>query len=313
MSWELQLDAASYIQFANNASLEAATKVHGAFSCTGKFLKDAAASSLSWLDGAAKADHSAYKCGLIYYSGFGQFCIYDSTTSIFQLNTHVGAALSTLGDATLYDVHWVVNDNAFLGGTDVCALRVFAAGDMDGTLIASWSTSSSVSVGTAAGEGVRWFKGIDPATGFGSVAGTFDWAKIGNDNTFSYENATMEEGSGSSVAPSGTITGTYSWINVAAIDHGVVTLPTNPVNVGAGDTATVVWYTSADNSTPASPQPSTSWTVTGAGATIDFTTGAYLGAYPGTAVITANTGIKNASATLTIKTPFNLLGNFTTP
>ena len=309
----VQLDAGSYILYANNATIEAASKLYLAFNVQGKFLKDATGISLTWLDGFAKSDHSAYKAALIFYDPFGDFCIYDSTGSIFPLSTHSGAAISSLGDATRYDVLCVINDNAFLGGSDVCALIVYASGDLLGTEILRRSTASSATVGTAAGVGSRWLGGIDAATGFGSVAGTFDWAKADDDSSLSVFDSELEEGSGTSVSPSGTITGTFSWEGGAADpDHGVVTLTpsSTPLN-GGSSTATVDWQDAGNASL--SPQPATTWSVDpdSQAVTIDSSTGEITVVAAGTATIRATSGAVDATADITVTNPYDFTGAIT--
>ncbi len=75
----LQLDSGSYVQFANNATLASATKVHGAFNVSGAFLNSLAGlGGVIPMDIVAKADLSLIKGGLVWYGPSGFFGMFLS-------------------------------------------------------------------------------------------------------------------------------------------------------------------------------------------------------------------------------------------
>lgn len=312
MSQLVSLNAGSYILYANNASLEATTKVWGAFRCTGLTLKNAVNDGgYVWLDGAAKADHSAFKFGMLWAGPFGQPAIYGSDGGIVPLSNHTGAAISTLDNVTMYEVGYTVMDNAALGGSVVSRFTVYPAGGLfGGSPIASWDVTAPSTVGTTSGCGCRFLGGFP--SGFATVAGIYDWAKIGNTSGLSYEDSQLEEGSGSSVSPSGTITGSFSWLGGASDpDHGVVTLTPSSILLGATSVATVDWQDVSSASLV--PQPTTAWSIVSdsLAATVNASTGVVTGVAAGSATVRATAGIVTATAEITVVNPYTFTGTIT--
>lgn len=297
--WAVQLDAGSYIEFANNASLGAATKVWGAFSVNGDYLNHLPnGSGTIAIDVIGNADHSTPKCGLTYVVTSAVFGALMSDGGDYILTVHTGLNLGQFDPALYYDVLWVAKDTATMGCDFI--VQMYNAGDLGGTAVASWKTFGTLPVlNTTSTVGCRRLN--VGQTGFTSMAGTYDWAKIGQDNTFGFENAPLEEGSGTAVTPSGTITGSFQWVNPAAgPDHGVVTITPPSVLNGEGAVAVAQWFDASNNLL--SPQPSTGWQVNGDShaATIDAS-GNITSVAAGTATIRAAAGATTATADVTVR------------
>lgn len=124
------------------------------------------------------------------------------------------------------------------------------------------------------------------------------------------------EGSGTTTAESVdnatgqmTLNGTPSWVTVSsAADHGTVTLTPSTIAYNGSGTATVQWYDVANNPIP---DPGTTWSVVGSGATINAASGAYVGAGAGTATIRATAGAAHADATLILTRRLTITGTMT--
>lgn len=215
-AYALQLASGSYISFANNTSLEAATKVWGAFNVYGSFITGlTGVGTYVAIDMVADSGFTAFKSGLLWAGPSGTvFGVIDSSGSIIPL-TVVTGSLGSLSSTTYYDVRWVMKDSAGVSSGQDAQVDIYAAGDLGGTSLYEAHTLAVVASMNTSGRGVRRF-GATSDAGFTATAMTVDWAKIGNDNTYGYENAPLEEGSGSSVSPSGTINGSFTWLPFAA-------------------------------------------------------------------------------------------------
>lgn len=214
-NWALQLDPGSYISYASNGSLDAATKVWGAFRVYGSFLTGLASNgNYVAIDVVGDSGFTAFKAGLIWAGPSGvMFGVIDQS-AIWTLNQITGS-LGSLSNTSYYDVRWVVKDGASVSSGQDAQIDIYAAGDLGGTSLYEAHTLASLAALTTSGRGVRRL-GCTTDAGFSGTSVTFDWAKIGNDNTYSFEDSQLEEGSGSSVSPSGTINGTFTWIPLAA-------------------------------------------------------------------------------------------------
>lgn len=223
-NYALQLDAASYVQFANNTSLEAATKVWGAFRVKGDFLNAVnGVGGYVAIDLVCDSGFTAFKAGLLWAGPNSAFGVIDSSGGIIAMDQHSGTAVGSFNSALYYDVRWVMKDAGNVSQSSEAQMDVYAAGDLGGTALATWWTLTTVATMTTSGRGTRRL-GCTTDAGFSGVSLTVDWAKIGNDASYSYEDAQLEEGSGSSVSPSGTITGSFTWIAFSSIaddDTGV--------------------------------------------------------------------------------------------
>ncbi len=244
MTIALQLDAGSYVQFANNASLEAATKMWGAFSISGATLNSLSGEAgVVPMDVVAKPGLSAIKGGLTWDGPSGFFGMYASNGTSISMPNQSGLNVGSYNSSLYYDCLWVLNDPANTGGVDGVFV-VFAAGDLGGSVLGQWyRVTIGFPCSTAAGCGVR-FLGFLPGSGLTGKAMTFDFAKIGDDNTYAFENAPLDEGTGTAVTPSGTINGTYTWLGATSVAlTGTVTNPTTEADIVAGGRTIVLTLT----------------------------------------------------------------------
>lgn len=310
MSFKVQLGTDGAISFANNALLEATNKPWVAFSILGADLK--AALTLTGTQTASivtvgNTSLSGIKFSLQGYGGVGTpvLRIVDTAFNLWVLSPDSAFVISSLSDSAYYDCAVIMNDAANAGNP--VWFGVYSAGGLftGPGFLGSYSNSGTPTVSTAADTGHVFLGNVTGTALPGGAVGqqrTFDFAKAGNDSSVSYFTANLEEGTGTSVSPSGTISGTYSWLGGAAPDHGIVTITPNTALNGSGATpvATVDWKDAGGTSLV--PQPSTAWTVDSDSdaVTIDASGNITLH-YPGTATVRATSGSVSASADITVR------------
>lgn len=305
-TFALQLASTGKVAFANNTTLAGTSTPWIRFHVLGSTLN--ALTSLTgaqqrFLVGMTNAAESAIKMALAYTAGAGTpyFKLVDSAGNEW-LMTNVSGSLApgTFNPGDYYECV-VACDNATMGVPAV--FKVYAPGDFFGTTLFQAYSTSAVTIDTASSRGCVII-GNSSWAGFSHTAGTqeYDLVKAGHDSSIADFDAELDEGTGTSVSPSGTISGSYTWVSLALADHGVVTITPNTALNGSGTTpvATVDWKDSSNVSLV--PQPATTWSVLtdSAAVTINASGNITLVA-PGTATIRATTGAVHADADITVR------------
>lgn len=310
-NFAIQLGADGKVVFPNSTGLQNAAKLTFTIKMYGGFFKDLGNNALNEI--FEVSDGTTHKL-LVYCTHlFGGSLIrfananWPGDCGVLDLTTAAPGLVST----SVYTLTGTVDP----AGTFVCACTLF---DTDGVTVLATNSSSSntntTALPTTAGIGgvTVGFQGL---TGAG-VGMTVDSLVITNGVSTLWD-AEFNEGAGTSTTESvetltGTISGTAnSWVSLASPpDHGIITLPSNPLANGATDTATVTWYDASN--VALSPQPSgTAWSVVGGGASINATSGLYSWNGAGTATIRATVSAVVATATLTLSRRLTITGTMT--
>lgn len=310
-NFAIQLGADGKITFGNSTGVQNATKLTVTLNMYGQYFKDLGNNAINELmrvwDGTN--DKLLLYCNHLF--GGARITFGNSQWPGDCAALDLGSVIAGLGATSLYKLVCTIDPTA----ATICTATLY---DTDGvTVLATGGSNANTNTNalqTTAGMGqvVMGFQG-----GFGAGVGmTVDYMTIGN-GTSTVWDAEYNEGTGTSTTESvatitGTISGTAnSWISLASPpDHGIVTLPTNPLAQGQTATATVQWYDATN--TLLSPQPSgVAWSVVGGGASINGTSGLYSWNGAGSATIRAIVSGVTASATLGLSRRLTITGTMT--
>jgi len=309
--YALQLETNGLVSFTTNGSLQLAAKLSGTARVRGKWFKDIGDNAYNELfriwDGS----------GIKFAVGMAHLFTYAVRFRSFTWP----------GDADVLDLTTVgptLNDNGFYllafsfdpTASPRCSATLY---DTDGTTVLATNSNNGNSNSTALPTGTNYGKvsvGYVGDIGIGKQI-IIDYLKIGDPTPTRFD-AEFDEGTGSSTidsvgGPTGTITGTHSWIALPnPPDHGTVTLTPSTIAWNGTGLATVQWYDASNNPVA---DPGTTWSTIGGaqGATINSSTGAFTGKGAGTCPIRAAYGAIHADAVLTLTRRVTLSGFITVP
>lgn len=310
-NFAIQLGADGKVTFGNSTGVQNATKLTVTIKLYGGFFKDLGDNAQNQFVRVSDGTNNKLLLYCAHLFGGARITFSNPQWPGDCVALDLASVIAGLGATSLYTLVCTVDPAA----TNVCSATLY---DTDGTtVLASGGSSSNTNTNplqTTAGMG-QVVMGFDGSFGSG-VGMTVDYMTIG-DGTSTLWDAEYNEGTGTSTVESvetitGTISGTAnSWVSLASPpDHGVITLPTNPLAQGQTDTATVTWYDATN--TPLSPQPSgTAWSVVGGGASINGTSGLYSWNGAGSATIKAIVSGVTATATLGLSRRLTITGTMT--
>ena len=314
MASQIQFGADGYVLFANNATLAASSTPCIGFSMRGDFINALRTNGSGTRPIVGLVDGSGnVKAALVYWAAAGRFATMDKTTGLYAHGAEDGIFAGAGGgfdNATMYDFKWTC-DPATGAKTGFYAFAQGGFNTGPGYLGGCTQNSSTPDVSISGG---KVFAANFLPTG-ASLVGTsgmlLDWLKGGaSDSAYTDFDAPLEEGSGSSVSPSGTLNGTYGWVGGADTpDEGIVTVDATPIALPGTTQARVVWKKAG---AVLSPQPATSWTIVADSSAVSIdASGVVTAQAAGTATVRATSGIVVATTEIAVTNPYSFTGTIT--
>lgn len=219
MSAQVDLQSNANIAYASNSTLAAGSAFWVHFGISGGSLNAVTGLSgvqRSMLLALTNAGLTSAKFILDMSFGLGTpvMQLIDSAASEWTVTHISGLDFGGFTAGSIYEGLLVLNDAATVGNSIL--VNIYAPGDLYGSIVATWASNPTLDVSHNVGcvqLGSPDLSGI--TSSFVGTEKIYDQCRIGvgaNASGVSDFVSTLEEGSGSSVSPSGTISGTFSWI-----------------------------------------------------------------------------------------------------